>query len=100
MRKTIILAVLCLLSGVAPAFAVNTWAGNTAEDMAEEKRACAADSAKFCGESILIFEMENCLKEHLRQLSKDCRNQLTPTDFRKYYRQDPHPLDFLHELFR
>ncbi len=98
MRKTILIAALCFSSGLAPAQAVNTSAGSSAEDMAEEAQACGSDAAKFCGGTILIFAMENCLKEHLRQLTKACRQQLMPTDFRKYRQQGPDLLDFLHRL--
>lgn len=88
------LVALCVLGGAAPARAVNTWAGNTAEDMAFEKRACAGDAARFCGgNTLLIFAMENCLKRYLPRLSKACRSQLTPTDFRKYHRREAHPFD-------
>ena len=78
----------------APAFAVNTWAGNTAEDMAEEQGACAVDAGRFCGgNTVFIFEMENCLKRHIRQLAPACRQELTPTDFRKYHDEEFDPFD-------
>lgn len=84
--KTAALAIAFLICGSAPASAVNTWAGNTAEDMAEELDACAFDADRFCGgNTIFIFEMENCLKRHLRQLTRPCRAALSPTDFRKYH---------------
>jgi hypothetical protein len=81
------LGLALLLGWTCPAFAVNTWAGNTPEDMAEEQEACGADAARFCGPvaTIFIFEMENCLKRHMPQLSKACRQELSPTDFRKYH---------------
>jgi hypothetical protein len=94
-RHVAALIALFALGAPAPAGAVNTWAGNTAEDMAVEQRACAGDAARFCGgNTFLIFEMENCLKRYLPRLSKACRRQLSPTDFRKYYRQEAHPFDF------
>lgn len=84
--KLVALALSFLICGSAPAFAVNTWAGNTALDMAEEQDACAVDAGRFCGgNTLFIFEMENCLKRHLRQLTRPCRNALSPTDFRKYH---------------
>jgi hypothetical protein len=62
--------------------------------LAFEKRACAGDAARFCGgNTLLIFAMENCLKRYLPRLSKACRSQLTPTDFRKYHRREAHPFD-------
>lgn len=97
-QKIIALAVLFSLS-VTPALArslgTNTWAGNTAEDMVDEQDACRGDAYRFCGgNTIFIFEMENCLKQHMRRLSKPCRQMLAPTDFRKYYRAEPGPFDF------
>lgn len=82
------------LSWAAPALAVNTWAGNTSSDMSEEQEACAPDAYRFCGgNTIFIFEMENCLKRHMRQLSRACRAELTPTDFKKYYQKEWNPFD-------
>ncbi|WP_363350976.1 hypothetical protein [Methylocystis echinoides] len=84
--KIVALGLAFLICGSAPARAVNTWAGNTAEDMAEEQDACAYDADRFCGgNTVFIFEMENCLKRHMPQLTRACRHELTPTDFRKYH---------------
>lgn len=81
------LVILFALMG-APAYAQNTWAGNLARDFAEEQNACYADAWRFCGgNTIFIFEMENCLKRRLNSLSRPCRNLLSPTDFRKYHRE-------------
>ena len=86
--------IACFVSG-ASAQGVNTWAGNTSEDFAEMQRACGYDAHRFCGGvTILIFEMENCLKGYLPRLTKACRAQLTPTDFRKYYRREADWLPF------
>lgn len=95
MRRLISLALAAWLGSASAGFAqslfgddtgVNTWAGNTSSDQSEEASACFGDATRFCGgNTIFIFEMENCLKRHLRQLSKPCRAQLTPTDFRKYH---------------
>jgi hypothetical protein len=93
--KAIFLALLCAASGVTPALAVNTWAGNTSDDMAAEQKACAYDAYRFCGgNTVFIFEMENCLKRYMPYLSRPCRKQLSPTDFRKYYREEPHFFGF------
>jgi hypothetical protein len=87
--KITTLALLCAISGATPALAVNTWAGNTADDMAVEQRACAFDAYRFCGgNTVFIFEMENCLKRYMPYLSRPCRKQLAPTDFRKYHRYE------------
>lgn len=95
MRRIIILAALGSALFSAPAGAVNTWASNTAEDQAEMQRACGRDAYRFCGgNTIFIFEMENCLKQFLPKLSKACRAQLTPTDFRKYYHRETDWLPF------
>lgn len=99
MRKIIAIALCCAVSGASTALAqdwgVNTWAGNTAEDMASEQDACQSDADRLCGgNTIFIFEMENCLKRQASRLSKSCRQALAPTDFRKYYRAEPHPFDF------
>lgn len=85
--RIVSLGLALLLISSAPAFAVNTWAGNTPQDMAEEQEACDADAQRFCGPvaTVFIFEMENCLKRHLKQLSSACRQELSPTDFRKYH---------------
>lgn len=99
MRKTLILALLCSLSGSVSASAQNTWAGNSAEDYAEMQDACRTDAYRFCGgNTIFIFEMENCLKRQLPRLTKRCRLLLTPTDFRKYYRNQSLPVQILEDL--
>lgn len=90
MQKTILIALLCAMCGATPALAVNTWAGSTADDMAVEQDACAPDAYRFCGgNTVFIFEMENCLKRYMPYLSRSCRKQLTPTDFRKYHGEEP-----------
>ncbi len=85
--RIVALGLALLIGWSGPAFAVNTWAGNTPADMAEEQEACGADAQRFCGpiSVVFIFEMENCLKRHLKQLSRACRQELSPTDFRKYH---------------
>lgn len=96
MRKLPVLIACCFVFVAGRAAAQNTWAGNLASDFAEEQNACYRDAYRFCGgNTIFVFEMENCLKEHLRQVSKPCRKLLSPTDFRKYYREEAHPFDFL-----
>ncbi len=93
--KNLLLALVFLVGASAPAVAVNTWAGNTSQDMAEEQDACARDADRFCGgNTLFIFEMENCLKRHLPKLTRACRKELTPTDFRKYYRDEPFQFGF------
>jgi hypothetical protein len=68
-----------------------SYSGVTAEDIAEEQEACGADAYKFCGgNDIAIFEMESCLSRHVNQLSKACRLQIAPTNFKDYYNEEPH----------
>lgn len=94
-HKAIAFAICLFFCSAAPARAVNTWAGNTSLDYSEMQRACGFDAHRFCGgATILIFEMENCLKAYLPRLTKACRAQLTPTDFRKYYRRETDWLPF------
>ena len=68
-----------------------SYSGVTAEDIAEEQEACGADAYKFCGgNDIALFEMESCLSRHVNQLSKACRLQIAPTNFKDYYNEEPH----------
>lgn len=68
-----------------------SYSGVTAEDIAEEQEACGADAYKFCGgNDIALFEMESCLSRHVNQLSKQCRLQIAPTNFKDYYNEEPH----------
>lgn len=68
-----------------------SYSGVTAEDIGEEQEACSADAYKFCGgNDIALFEMESCLSRHVNQLSKECRSQIAPTNFKDYYNEEPH----------
>ncbi len=72
----------------------HSYTGVTAEDMAEEQEACAADAMRFCGGFQMgIFEMESCLSKHVRQLSSACKDEIAPTDFKKYYQDEQHIFD-------
>lgn len=63
--------------------------GVTADNIGEEQEACAADAARFCGGNVMaLFEMELCLSRHTRQLSPACKDQIAPTDFRKYHEEE------------
>lgn len=73
----------------------HSYAGVTAENIGEEQEACAADAYRFCGgNDIALFEMENCLSRHLGQLTKACKEQITPTDFKKYYQEETRLFNF------
>lgn len=81
---TIILG-FCLVSSACHA-QQHSFSGVTAENIGEEQEACAADAARFCGGNVMaLFEMELCLSRHTRQLSPACKDQIAPTDFRKYH---------------
>lgn len=65
----------------------HTWASSTPEDMGQEQKACAKDIWKYCGGpfSMMIFETESCLAKYVDQLTPECKEQIAPTDFRKYH---------------
>lgn len=66
----------------------HSYSGVTAENIGEEQEACASDAARFCGGNVMaLFEMEICLSRHTRQLSPACKDQIAPTDFRKYHEE-------------
>jgi hypothetical protein len=61
------------------------------EGGAAEIDACAKDAAKYCHDDIMWqHEMEECLIQHMGQISKACRAQLQPFSFKQYYNQEPH----------
>jgi hypothetical protein len=61
------------------------------EGGAAEIDACAKDAAKYCNDDIMWqHEMEDCLREHIGQISKACRAQIKPFDFKQYYNSEPH----------
>ena len=79
-----------LLAGLigSPAHARDYSAG---EGGAAEIDACAKDAAKYCNDDIMWqHEMEDCLREHIGQISKACRAQIKPFDFKQYYNSEPH----------
>lgn len=84
---------LVLLAGAAPASAQqHSYSENTDNDGGEELYDCLPDVRRFCGGStLLLFEMENCLQEHMGQLRPACRAHMAATDFRQYYQEEPHP---------
>lgn len=84
---------LALLASAAPASAQqHSYSENTDNDGGEELYDCLPDVRRFCGGStLLLFEMENCLQEHMGQLRPACRAHMAATDFRQYYQEEPHP---------
>jgi hypothetical protein len=90
MRKirtvSIVGALALAFSSTAPA-----WAGTVGEGGAAEITACGPDAAKYCNDDIMWqHEMEECLQQHINQVSKACRAQLAPFSFKKYYNEEPH----------
>lgn len=72
----------------------HSYSGVTAENMAEEQEACSLDAMRYCGGFQLgIFEMESCLSKHVNQLTSACRDEIAPTDFKKYYSEEQHIFD-------
>lgn len=66
----------------------HSYSGVIAENITEEQEACASDAARFCGGNVMaLFEMEICLSRHTRQLTPACKDQIAPTDFRKYHQE-------------
>ena len=64
----------------------HSYAPNTDNDGGQEAYDCRDDIRRFCnGPSILLFELENCLEDHLSDLKSACREHLAATDFRKYH---------------
>lgn len=62
------------------------------EGGAAEIDACARDAAKFCHDEIMWqHEMEDCLRQHIDQVSKACRAQIQDFSFKKYYNEEAHP---------
>ena len=77
---------------VGAAFAQNAGRPYTAgEGDAAEITACNADAVKFCNDEVMWqHEMEECLLQHIGQVSKACKAQLQPFSFKKYYNTEPH----------
>lgn len=72
----------------------HTWGRDysAGEGGAAEIDACARDAAKFCNDEIMWqHEMEECLRQHINQVSKGCQAQIQDFSFKKYYNQEPHP---------
>jgi hypothetical protein len=60
---------------------------NTDNDNGEQFGDCLRDIKKYCIEwEPLLFELENCLQQHITYLSSSCRKHMDNTDFRKYHR--------------
>lgn len=85
---TVLLAMAVLVSSNVQTSARDYSAG---EGGASEIDACARDAAKFCQDEIMWqHEMEECLRQHIDQVSKGCKAQIQPFNFNKYYNQEPH----------
>lgn len=92
--KTLLIAMYFNLLSFTSQAQQQSYSGVIAENIAEEQEACAADAARFCGGNLMaIFEMEICLSRHTRQLSPACKEQIAPTDFRKYHKAEENLFD-------
>lgn len=73
----------------------HSYSPNTDNDGGQQLSDCLHDTRKFCNAwSPLLFELENCLEDHMTELSPACRSHLQNTDFRKYYKEENHSLGF------
>lgn len=73
----------------------HSYAPNTDNDGGDEIRDCMQDMKKYCVSwSPLLFELENCLQDHMAQLTSACRSHLQSTDFKKYHNEQNNPLGF------
>jgi len=73
----------------------HSYSPNTDNDGGQQLSDCLQDTRKFCNAwSPLLFELENCLEDHMTELSPACRSHLQNTDFRKYYKEENHSLGF------
>lgn len=73
----------------------HSYSPNTDNDGGQQLSDCLQDTRKFCNAwSPLLFELENCLEDHMTELSPACRSHLQNTDFRKYYKDENHSLGF------
>lgn len=85
---SILLGLMTLALSFSEAVARDYTAG---EGGPAEINACANDAAKYCDDDIMWqHEMEDCLRQHMNQVSKACRAQLKPFDFKQYYNNEPH----------
>ena len=67
----------------------HSYSPNTDNDGGEEIRDCAPDMKRFCSAwSPLLFELENCLQNHMSELTLACRSHFQSTDFKKYYKDE------------
>lgn len=92
MKKLVLsmLMISCISSSAATA-QQHSYAPNTDNDGGQEAYDCRDDIRRFCnGPGILLFELENCLENHMSDLKPACREHLAATDFRKYYQGEPH----------
>lgn len=82
---------VCLFIHLSPALSQqHSYAPNTDNDGGQEAYDCRDDIRRFCnGPGILLFEIENCLEDHMSDLKPACRDHLAATDFRKYYQSEP-----------
>lgn len=92
MRPTVTKFVLPVLLAIGVCASAQARDYSAGEGGASEIDACSRDAAKFCNDEIMWqHEMEECLRQHIDQISKACKAQLQPFSFKKYYNEEPHP---------
>lgn len=93
---SVIMITIVFLFLTAPSMAQqHSYSPNTDNDGGQQLSDCLQDTRKFCNAwSPLLFELENCLEDHMTELSSACRSHLQNTDFRKYYKEENHSLGF------
>ena len=92
MVKKLTLSILAIsFMSASPALSQqHSYAPNTDNDGGQEAYDCRDDIRRFCnGPGILLFELENCLENHMADLKPACREHLAATDFSKYYHGEP-----------
>lgn len=90
-KLRLMIALSAIATLILPANAALARDYTSGEGGATEIDACANDAAKFCHDEIMWqHEMEECLQQHVSQISKACRAQIQPFSFKKYYNQEPH----------
>jgi hypothetical protein len=51
-----------------------------AQGTAQERSACMGDAMRFCSSDIpFVSEIESCLEQNIRRLSRACRAEFLPT---------------------
>lgn len=88
-KEAVILIAIASLLPASSMAQQHSYSPNTDNDGGQQLSDCLQDTRKYCNAwSPLLFELENCLEDHMAQLSPACRSHLQSTDFRKYHREE------------